>query len=377
MKLIWIVCILIACTVTPAAEPPILDTVATRLERAFVARLADPARYERDVLAECSGFPEGDLFPFTLTAMALAFQAQRHPERADVLRSAIAVALRSAEGRVARKLAAPQGDLLRVRDYARQGVYLGQFALALASWRDAGGDGRFDALQSHCCGLLLTALQAAEGAPIASYPTYTWTFDTIPALVAVQRWEQRANGARAVPLWTAHQEWLTRNGTDAATGLPFSIVSKLGAPSPPRGCELSWRIALLSAMDPPAAAGLYRAYKAAFWSEKLLYAGFREFPKGNESREDVDSGPIIDGIGLTATGLGIAAARSQGDLTVLRRLAQQLELFPHLRAAAQQAHPDLAKASLGRMPNDPRYFSGFLFGDVALFYALAWRPDGG
>lgn len=374
MKPACIACLFVMMVGVSAAEPPILDTVAGRLEREFVARLADPARYERDVLAECSRFPEGDLFPFTLTAMALAFQAQRHPHRADVLRPAIATALRSAESRVARKLAAPQGHLLNVRDFARQGVYLGQFALALASWRDAGGDERFDTLQAHCCALLLTALQAAEGAPIASYPTYTWTFDTIPALLAVQRWDQRSDSIRAAPLWAAHQTWLAQSGTDAATHLPFSIVSKIGAPAPPRGCELSWRIALLSELDTPAAADLYRAYKTAFWSEKLLYAGFREFPKGMVRGEDVDSGPIIDGIGLTATGLGIAAARSQGDQAVLRRLAQQLEMFPHLRAAAQQAYPNLAKVSLGKLPNDPRYFSGFLFGDVALFYALAWRP---
>ena len=53
---------------------------------------------------------------------------------------------------------------------------------------------------------------------------------------------------------------------------------------------------------------------------------------------DVDTGPVIAGVGLAATGFGIAAAKAQNDLPNLKGLLSGLELlgFPLWTPLAQK-----------------------------------------
>ena len=52
----------------------------------------------------------------------------------------------------------------------------------------------------------------------------------------------------------------------------------------------------------------------------MLVTGFREWPVGVDRAADVDSGPIVSGIGAAASALGIAAARAMGDDALAKRL---------------------------------------------------------
>ena len=95
--------------------------------------------------------------------------------------------------------------------------------------------------------------------------------------------------------------------------------------------------------DPRSAARLYRPFRAGFAVERGPLLGFREYPEGIERRPDVDFGPIVLGVGASATGLGLAAARVSGapaDVASLTRLAQcsrwmAAGLSPGQRAAAR------------------------------------------
>lgn len=374
-----LILILVCCLAYPLAaadSQPATDDPAAgillRLRSSFVERLADPPAYQKLIERECRGFPEGDLFPYTFIAMALARTMPVDPAAQTQQRQAIVACLDAAIASVVRKTKAPRRDLLQLDDYAKHGTYLGGLALALPAWRVAGGDDRYDALEDHCCDLLAAALSAAHGAQIASFPTYTWTFDTIPALVAVCQNDRRRSLTRGADLLRAHLAWLQANASDAATGLPASVVVDGKVVAPPRGCDLSWRIALLHGFDATAAAAVYKDYHRHFWHDRLAYAGFREFPVGVAGVEDRDSGPIFDGLGLTATGFGIAAARVTGDAATEKRLLAEVAVLPQLRQLMAMQDPAASRKSLGHLKDDPAYVSGFLFGDICCFYAMSW-----
>ena len=361
--------ILTITTLLPlAAEDDVLDPLRRRLNADFTARLADGPAYARRVDRDCAIFPEGRLYPFAFPAMALARSLSRDAERADVQRQAIATAIDLAIAATQRQ--AGVADLADLKDYARQGTWIGTLALALDAWPQAGGDDRYQALQAHCCDLLAAAIAERHGAPIASYPALTWSFDTTVALAALHAWDRRHGGERAVPLLRAHLAWLAARGCDA-DGLPRSEIQAGLADGPPRGCDLSWRITLLHGMDPDAAVALYRRYHAAAWEERFAYAGFREYPRGYAGGADLDSGPLVDGIGLTATGFGLAASRVCGDAATYQRLAGQLALLPQLRPAVLRLDPGAARV-LEQFGNDADCVSGFLFGDAVCFYVLTW-----
>lgn len=84
---------------------------------------------------------------------------------------------------VAREVSAPDGDLLQLKSYRGHGTWLGQTTLALSMWRSVGGD-RWKAEQEHLQGLLVTALDERQGAPIDAYPVQHFTIDTVPVLLA-------------------------------------------------------------------------------------------------------------------------------------------------------------------------------------------------
>jgi len=86
---------------------------------------------------------------------------------------------------------------------------------------------------------------------------------------------------------------------------------------------------------------------------------------------DIDSGPLILGIGPTATGVGVGAAKAVGDAKRLGTLARQLKVLPdflrRLEAGDQQLFGDSVWVN-------SQYVTGFLYGDVVLFYAITWLP---
>jgi hypothetical protein len=67
--------------------------------------------------------------------------------------------------------------------------------------------------------------------------------------------------------------------------------------------------------DRDAALRLYLRYRRIYWVELGVAAGFREWPPGTDRPADIDSGPIVLGVGAAATALGIGAARLTGEVS--------------------------------------------------------------
>lgn len=106
----------------------------------------------------------------------------------------------------------------------------------------------------------------------------------------------------------------------------------------PRGCALSWTVAMRGLYDREAAARLYRVYRARYFTDLGAVVGFREWPRGTTRPGDADSGPIVLGIGVAASGIGIGAARIIGDRSDEWRL----------RASAQSAGLSTVERLSGR-----------------------------
>ena len=212
---------------------------------------------------------------------------------------------------------------------------------------------------------------------MASYPHYTWTFDTIPCLLSLRAYDRLTGGDRSDAVVAAHLAWLADHATQPATGLPYSQVGARTGKSvaAPRGCELSWRLSLLADLDPNAARRLYGKYVRSFWLDRGLFAGFAEWPGGRDRTQDLDSGPIIMGIGSAATTFGIAATAAGGDNARRERLICQSARGKTLLKQLNAMDPRSAKARTldGRIDTQSEYVTGFLFGDACLFYAVTWQ----
>jgi hypothetical protein len=262
----------------------------------------------------------------------------------------------------------PGGDLKRLPDYQKEGTRLATLNLTLACYALIADDGRYRSLHDHISLLLCRALTAQSGKPLASYPAYTWYFDTLMALVSLELYDRAQGLAQTGPLAAQHFAWLRSHATDPGTGLPVAYQGGL-----PRGCDLSMQICLLQQLDSPAAQRLYVDYVHHHWVNFWFIAGFREWPKSKRESflGDIDSGPLVLGIGPTATGVGIGAAKAVSDTNRLSTLARQLQLLPDFLRLLEQGGQDLFG---GQVRVSSQYVTGFLYGDAVLFYAITWVP---
>jgi hypothetical protein len=372
----WVIAILSTMlrTVAERFSPSSLNTEqvlkfnANTLREQFDDWLNDPDTYRQRALRECSVFPEGRMYPFAIPALGYANlglgDAKQRQHCAAQMQKLIDLLIST----VIEDIRPPGGDLNRLAHYQKEGTRLSTLNLTLACYALIGGDGRYARLHDRISLLLRRALTELSGRPLASYPAYTWYFDTVMALLSLELYDRAHGRAQTRPLMEQHFAWLRSHATDAATGLPVAYKGGL-----PRGCDLSMQICLLQQLDSWTAQRLYADYVQHHWVNFGLIAGFREWPRSKRRAfmGDIDSGPLILGIGPTATGVGIGAARAVSDANRLGTLTRQLKVLPdflrRLEAGDQQLFGD-------SVPVSSQYVTGFLYGDAVLFYAITWVP---
>src|SRR5690606_30203060 len=149
---------------------------------------------------------------------------------------------------------------------------------------------------------------------VESYEGMCWPADAPAGLVSLV-YHDKAYGTtytEALDAWKNYHD--THGWKD--TVLPAGMISHKSGQhiEPARGCATSLMIALLAEADPDYAAALYKDYQKHFQIARCGFSMFREYPLFHVAVPDVDSGPIIWGAGVTATGIGLAASRAVGDL---------------------------------------------------------------
>ena len=102
---------------------------------------------------------------------------------------------------------------------------------------------------------------------------------------------------------------------DPATGLlPHRADLATGQPlEGARGSSLSVMMRFLPEIDPAWGAAQYAAFRRQFVTTVAGLPGVREYPLGTEGTGDVDSGPLLAGVSLSASAVTLGAAFAQGD----------------------------------------------------------------
>jgi hypothetical protein len=115
-----------------------------------------------------------------------------------------------------------------------------------------------------------------------------------------------------------------RAAIDPETGLLYqSLSSTHGHPvDSPRGSGSALAAAFLQYVDPALARQLATQVHTHLGVTTLGFGATREVPHGAAFRMDIDSGPVLFGRGVSATGFSIAAARVAGDERWFRSLVR-------------------------------------------------------
>jgi hypothetical protein len=96
--------------------------------------------------------------------------------------------------------------------------------------------------------------------------------------------------------------------------IPHRADPRTGAPlQGARGSSQALLLRFLLEIDPKLGRQHYVAFRSQFVAPGWLLPGTREYPVGTNGHGDVDSGPLIDGVSLSASVVSIAPARLVGD----------------------------------------------------------------
>lgn len=193
-----------------------------------------------------------------------------------------------------------------------------------------------------------------------SYPDECWLFCNSVALAAIRLSDQLEGTDHSA----FFQKWLRtakEKLVDPRTGLLVSSFTLDGRPQDgPEGSSIWMAAHCLALIDEDFAADQYRRARKELGRSVLGLGYAREWPVSWEGPSDVDSGPVIPGLEISAgsSGLACVGARAFDDRTYFRELQAALDFaaFPRQRN--------------GRL----RYCASNQVGDAVLLYAASMGP---
>jgi hypothetical protein len=162
---------------------------------------------------------------------------------------------------------------------------------------------------------------------LEAYPGMTWPCDQTVALASLVLHDSLFNtNYRSIS-----QKWIehTKLHLDPQTGLiPHKIDSVTGAIEiAARGSSQVYMLSFLSELDEVFAKQQYDLFYKHFVMSSGSFYPVREYPSNVSGVGDIDSGPVILGIGPTSTIVSLVAAKANQDLELFESSLLLIEIF--------------------------------------------------
>ena len=201
---------------------------------------------------------------------------------------------------------------------------------AMTSHHRLTGDGRHLPMLRDQVETLSAELDRSPHGILNDYPGECYPMDVLMAVAAIRRADE--------VLGTDHSAFAARS----LRGFEGTLLDPRGLPpyaadpvrgvvhGPARGCGISYAFMSAPYLWPDVARDWYGRYEQWFWQEKYGLRGFREFPRdlgGGDWYMDVDAGPVLGGVGVSASAFGVAASRIMGRFDRAWPLAAQMTVF--------------------------------------------------
>jgi hypothetical protein len=237
-------------------------------------------------------------------------------------------------------------------------AWLGYTNLDLSARRVLEPEGRWAPLNDQLTAAIVRRLET-ELLP-ETYPGQRFPVDVSAAVASVGLWA-RATGRPEPAVLAAWRQALGERYT--VDGVLLQAAESDGTPLDlPRGSGSFLAAWFLSFWDADLARGLYTGARDRLLVSLGPFVAMREYPPGVEGHGDIDSGPIVAGMGVSATGFAIGAAHAAGDEATAHQLeatarlvgqADTVDGVTHWKAGAALGSAPLADAILFAMMGTP------------------------
>lgn len=213
-------------------------------------------------------------------------------------------------------------------DQHRGHAYLGYVALAMGALREVDPGTRHAALHDRIVEALARRLEGSPVGVIETYPGEAYPCDIATVVGAIGQHSRLTGSDRRALIARMVAVYRTR-WTDSSSGyLAQMVVPETGAwASPPRGSGTALSSYLLSFADASLARELGLAVARSGTRSLIGFGAVAEYPRGHSGHGDVDSGPVVLGMSVSATGFALSSARQLRDRARFKALYRTAALF--------------------------------------------------
>jgi len=275
---------------------------------------------------------EWALVTHQMTALGLAQLCLAHPSwRAELAPTVTAAAARSfrVEMREFGTIAWRGEDAMASLDGDHGHAYLAYAALALGMARIVDPAFPLELARQHDA--LIAAyerrLLASETGLIETYPGEAYPTDVaaVAGAIAIHGRATHASHSAVLRHWA---ERVRARQIDPASGLVIQRMdARTGAPhDAPRGSGTGLAAYFAGFADREVARALADGVLRQA-ATRFGFGAIREYAPGHAGRGDVDSGPVLLGVSVSATGFALAPMRAFGNLDAFRALYRTVDLF--------------------------------------------------
>ncbi len=235
------------------------------------------------------------------------------------------------------------------------------------------------------CDELAEAFRGSDSPFLASYPDGAWPADNTVAVAALALYDAHwpSRYADVIERWVEDvRRTMPADGRMAHAWDPAGDTARITM----RGSSLALMCIFLPAIAPDLAEAQFAAFQRAFFAERFGVPVITEHPWNAWGEGDVDSGPLILGVGPVATIVGAGACRVNGDALHDLEMSSTVDAFGLVMGGKERRYlfgampmADLFIAWCrsmpvpeGAAPVRPRYLRFHLWS--LLFAAMLWSP---
>ncbi len=186
-------------------------------------------------------------------------------------------------------------------------AYLGYFNLVLSFNHFIDPNSKYKELNKKITEKLVRNLEKSDNLLLYTYPGQIYLPDNCTVTGSIALYD-RATGEDHSKLLKRWMKKCRHDYIDPDTGLLYQTYMPPG-----RGSGTAIGIYFLSFADKELSADLYKALKKHLSGGLLGFGAIREYPVNVPGEGDIDSGPVISGYGISATGFSLAGCRIHRD----------------------------------------------------------------
>lgn len=210
--------------------------------------------------------------------------------------------------------------------------YMGWTNYLLAQRLELSSDSAIDSihlkLYEKNCDDISTAFENSEVPYLETYNGLTWPADNLVAVASLTQYESIFKSKKynnQVSEWVVKVKRTLKNDTKLI-GHFYDSNTLLYSESE-RGSSQGLILIMLAEIDFEFGKSQFEIYKDKFLDFRLGLPGIREYPKGKTGSGDIDSGPVIWGIGAAASIVGQKVFGIYGNAYIYSGLRNSIESF--------------------------------------------------